>query len=145
MATIDNRLLNCDTDQDVTENFNRIIKLIDEKNYLPDNLIILTDDNSTIVAGEDETYVITNAKLYNALKNMPEGGPNFKVMFVGIIDFNSLGLSYGELTGDNPNSITLYFDSDEACAESYTFTASEEENKTTAVHTGTIRYVEDEE
>lgn len=144
MAVIDSRLLNCDTDQDVTENFNRIIKLIDEKNYLPDNLIILTGDNTTVEAEEADTYLITNAKLYNALKNFPSGSPNFKIMFVGVEGFNFLGLSYGELAGDFPNSISLYFDSDEACAESYIFTASEVENKTRAVHTGTIIYVEEE-
>ena len=29
MAIIDNRLLNCDTDQDVTANFNRVLSLLD--------------------------------------------------------------------------------------------------------------------
>lgn len=29
MAIIDNRLLNCDTDQDVTANFNRVLGLLD--------------------------------------------------------------------------------------------------------------------
>ena len=30
MAIIDSRLIDCDTDQDITENFNRVMALIDE-------------------------------------------------------------------------------------------------------------------
>lgn len=32
MAIIDNRLIDCDTDQDVTENFNRVLGLLDTLN-----------------------------------------------------------------------------------------------------------------
>ena len=44
MAIIDSRLKDCDTDQDVTENFNRVLNLIDNISSIPDNLIILTGD-----------------------------------------------------------------------------------------------------
>lgn len=38
MAIIDNRLIDCDTDQDVTENFNRVIGLLDTLNEVVANI-----------------------------------------------------------------------------------------------------------
>lgn len=154
MAVIDNRLLNVDTDQDITENFNRVLGLIDNLNStignintIPDKLIIITKDNSTFAYDSDnDLYIITNQKLYNALKNFPEGDPNFKILFVdtGELGENFLGLSYGEVASDNPNSVIMYFDSGEATAEKFTFTASATANKTTMKHEENISYAIEE-
>ena len=45
MAIIDSRLIDCDTDQDVTENFNRVLALIDE----------LSEAVEDLTPSEDET------------------------------------------------------------------------------------------
>lgn len=45
MAIIDNRLIDCDTDQDVTENFNRLLEIIDD----------LTERVETLEDGGEET------------------------------------------------------------------------------------------
>ena len=141
MAIIDSRLKDCDTDQDVTENFNRIINLIDKlsANSIPDNLIIITKDNSTIeldsVAG---TITITNKKLYDAVQSV-NGTGNFKVLFIDASnELNVCGLSYGESGGNG--ECYMYFDSAEASTDKYLFTATETPNEVLLTLEDTITY-----
>lgn len=51
MAIIDSRLKDCDTDQDVTENFNRVLALIDELSEAVEDLTPSEDETPT----EEET------------------------------------------------------------------------------------------
>ena len=47
MAIIDSRLIDCDTDQDVTENFNRVLALIDELSEAIEDLTPSANETST--------------------------------------------------------------------------------------------------
>lgn len=54
MAIIDSRLKDCDTDQDVTENFNRVLNIVDESisgdgDYIIKLVTMTTEDNTTTV------------------------------------------------------------------------------------------------
>lgn len=51
MAIIDSRLKDCDTDQDVTENFNRVLTLIDKLSEAVEDLTPSEDETPT----EEET------------------------------------------------------------------------------------------
>lgn len=104
MAVIDSRLKDCDTDQDVTENFNRILNLLDNVSAVPSNLIILTKDNSTITE-DNGTYTIKNQELHDALltktnetTNNEESDNNFKLLFVNTGTYlDSYSISFGEV------------------------------------------------
>ncbi len=66
MAIIDNRLKDCDTDQDVTENFNRVLSLLDTINEVVADLedsqlfkVVFDSDGGSAVATQ---YVIEGEK-----------------------------------------------------------------------------------